>query len=186
MDRSTDKEYLQEMFAMIPQCEFGLQPAIRMLSMALSFACAVSLSAQSGLGAAGGHAGQEGYTLNYSVGQIFNTVIDQSEMYISQGIQHPSLVVIDHIGSGEMEGVECVVTVFPNPVKGELQIRVTDPVPQEIQAVLFNMNGKILMRKTFESSRLTLPLNDAAPGSYLLSIRSGTTVVQTFSIIKTE
>lgn len=171
---------------MYPGCDQKRQPVLRMLSMTLFFTYALSLSAQSGLGAAGGHAGHAGYTLNYSVGQVFNTAIEQSGIYISQGIQHPSLVVIDGTGSGKSGEVDRMFVVFPNPVNDEIHVHLMTPDPKEFHIELFSMNGKILMRKKFESDRLSLPFNDALPGIYLLSIRSGKTVMQNFMIIKPQ
>jgi len=166
--------------------DWGQRHGMRIIFIPLLLAYSVSHSAQAGLGAAGGHEVNDNYMLNYSVGQVFNTVIEESDIYISQGIQHPSLLVIDGNGSGELPETDSLVMVFPNPVKEELCIYLMHSVPQEFQVQLVDMNGKLLMRKKFESDKLRLPMFNIASGSYLLFIRSGSNVAGTFTIIKTK
>jgi hypothetical protein len=157
-----------------------------MIILSLFLGCPVSLSAQAGLGIAGGYASADNYTLNYSVGQVFNTAIEQSDFYISQGIQHPSLVVVDGFSNWEIPGLDSMVVVFPNPVEEELHIDLKQSFPRECQVYLFNMHGELVMQRSLGSSKMRLPMVDVAPGSYLLSIRSGATVIQTCTIIKTQ
>jgi len=165
----------------VTQRRFSLN---RVWALPLLLILASPLSAQAGLGSAGGHTEEGQYRLNYSVGQVFNAAIEQSDVYISQGIQHPFPVMINGIRSREVAGTDSVLVVFPNPVTEELYIHFTEPLVREFQVQLFRMNGELLMQKTFDTVPVRLPMNDSPPGSYLLSIQAGGLPVQTITIIK--
>lgn len=152
--------------------------------MAFSLIVSFSLSAQSGFGIAGGLIESDGYSLSYSVGQVFNTVIEDHDYYISQGLQHPTLLVIQGDMAAELLKNDSMFLVFPNPVSDELHIKLVNTRYEKYEAQVVNIFGKIVMKRRFDSDQLTLPMDDVDPGNYLVSILFGETDIKTFMIIK--
>lgn len=142
------------------------------------------LKAQAGLGAAGAHVATDKFNFSYSVGQIFNVAIKQSDYYVSQGIQHPLLLMLsDASPAGEMP---LQIIVYPNPVAHELHIglqkeEITGGIIQ-----LTNINGQVLFERNIVSEDEVLSMEAYDAGQYLLRVLPGNSDPRTYKIIKTK
>ena len=145
---------------------------------------AQSLKAQAGLGAAGAHVATESFNFSYSVGQVFNIAVKQSDYYVSQGIQHPRLMVFSDTPSDREEFLQ--MKVYPNPVAHELHISLNRAESTSCVLQLINMNGQVLMERSIESNEYTLPMGAYDAGCYLLKILTDESAPLAFKIIKTQ
>jgi hypothetical protein len=165
-------------------CFLKTQVSYRLPGMLLLLACGSSLSAQAGVGSAGGHATSEEISFSYSVGQVFNNVISNSEYYVSQGIQHPKLLVISETPVYAAASFD--LKVYPNPATDALHVESQSGEQGDYQVLLMNMQGQVLINKTFESNAFVLPLESVGAGSYLLKIITGKTETITYKILKAK
>ena len=143
-----------------------------------------SLSAQAGLGAAGAHVATESFNFSYSVGQVFNYAIKQSDYYVSQGIQHPKLMVLSDTPPVGEAAVQ--MHVYPNPVAHELHIRLDHAEITGCVLQLLNMKGQVLTERFVESKEYILPMGAYHAGHYMLRLHQEESAPRTFKIIKTQ
>ena len=143
-----------------------------------------SLKAQAGLGAAGAHVATDEFNFSYSVGQMFNIAIKQSDYYVSQGIQHPMLMVLSDTPPDGEESVQ--MNVYPNPVAHELYIGLHQIENKGCIIQLMNMNGQVLIERSIESENYVLSLEAYDAGQYLLRVVPCNSDPKTFKIIKTK
>lgn len=142
------------------------------------------LSAQAGLGTAGAHVATEEFSFSYSVGQIFNVAMNQSDYYVTQGIQHARLMVFSD--SPRDTEQSSVMKVYPNPVAHELHITLPHTGSSGCLLRLFNMEGQLLIEKFADSGHVVLSLEALDDGLYLFNILPGNSDPRTFKIIKTK
>lgn len=152
--------------------------------MLLLLAGPQSLRAQAGVGAAGAHVATDEYNYSYSVGQIFNIAIKQSDYYVSQGIQHPILMVLSDLPPEVEESVQ--IKVYPNPVARELHIKLDHKEISRCFIQLTNMNGQVLMERNIEQENDVLSMEVYDAGQYLLRLVPDNSDPRTFKIIKTK
>lgn len=143
-----------------------------------------SLKAQAGFGAAGAHVTTNEFSFSYSVGQIFNIALNQSDFYVSQGIQHPILMVLSDKPSEVEESVQ--IKVFPNPVAHDLHIKLDHKEVSRCFIQLTNMNGQVLMERNIEQENEVLSMEVYDAGQYLLRLVPDNSDPRTFKIIKTK
>jgi hypothetical protein len=163
---------------------FGLRTAIRVQGSFFLLACASPLIAQAGIGIAGGHATSEDISISYSVGQVFNNAFSHPDYYVSQGIQHPMLLWINQTPVQEMETAG--IRIYPNPVANALHIERQSTDLQRCRVLLINMQGQVLIDKTFDAAEIVLPIESIAVGSYLLKINIGKLETYTYTILKAK
>jgi hypothetical protein len=142
------------------------------------------LFGQAGIGVAGGHVSSDEISFSYSVGQVFNHAISNAEYYVSQGIQHPMLLVISEVPehATEIFGVK----VYPNPATEVLYIDRLSDERGDCRVLLMNMQGQVLISKTFDNHAFILPLESVGAGSYLLKIFNGKSETNTYKILKAK
>jgi hypothetical protein len=146
--------------------------------------CSYALSAQAGLGAAGGHVASDELGFSYSVGQVFNLAIKQSDYYITQGIQHPVWMRTSDIPPVVQAPLK--LDAYPNPVTRELYIRLEDAGDKGCILQLLNMSGKVMIERFVGSEEYVLSLEAFEAGCYLLRFIPSESAPRTFKIIKTE
>ncbi len=74
--------------------------------------------------------------------------------------------------------------VFPNPVKDFLFINMAEPLIQNANILLYDVNGRIVARQTVTQVNNELDLSAYPPGTYILSIRAGNDEQKAWKIIK--
>ncbi len=80
------------------------------------------------------------------------------------------------------------LTIYPNPVNGFVGADIKNSYEGEIKIKIYDINGKTIKALKTQKSNKTLyvriPLTDVAPGTYLLSVKSGSTVKTSTIIIQ--
>lgn len=157
---------------------------IRALGVLFLCACTSNLVAQAGIGVSGGHVTSDEISFSYSVGQVFNNTLSNPEYFISQGIQHPMLLVITEtsVQTEEIAGMK----VYPNPAANQLYIKKQVPDQERSRVLLLNMQGQVLIDKTFDTNEFVLPLETIGTGHYVLKVITEKSETNTFNIIKAK
>ena len=94
------------------------------------------------------------------------------------------LAALYSAGTHEFESSSNQFTVFPNPATDELFISTPNSTGRA-EAILFDLNGRMLRRTTLQQGVSVLNLTDYPTGCYILRITNGN-FVQTEKIIKAK
>jgi len=86
----------------------------------------------------------------------------------ASGIQKPEQEqeIEENIGSH-------VIKIYPNPVKGLLNIEIPLTNDQKVFIRFYNLNGKMLMEKIINNQNTIIDLNEQPAGTYILSVIIG-------------
>jgi len=146
------------------------------------------LMAQKSPAAAGGEAAGSGGSAGYSIGQVFYTANSGPDGSVLQGVQQPYEISVITV-TEKAEGIELIVSAFPNPTTGILIIRINSAVLATFSKLdyrLFDINAKLLETKRIEGTQTVIDLDRRTPGTYLLSIAEENTDLKTFKVIKSR
>ncbi len=117
--------------------------------------------------------GNSNLNLNYNV----------SDLDFPPGINYYRLKQIDKDGKFSFSKIVVLknsnletdlISVYPNPVKNTLNIKITSNMPGKKTLLIFDINGKQLKRKVVEAVNgeivSSIDVSDFTPGMYLLKI----------------
>jgi hypothetical protein len=79
------------------------------------------------------------------------------------------IVKLSTITDLERAGLASAITLYPNPVKDHLQLK----LPQNAEITILDINGQVVTRCISETGEITLDLSWLVPGIYNLKISSG-------------
>jgi hypothetical protein len=136
--------------------------------------------AQQNTTSSGGNATGSGGSVSYSIGQIDYINSSGSTGTINQGVQQ--VYEVEDV-SGIKELPSMLTAIFPNPTSGILYLDVHHPEP-ELHYELVDLSGRILAASGIQTPQTTIDLTSFAYGEYLLTISSGTALIQTLKIVK--
>ncbi len=154
------------------------------LFILFSIIISISLMAQEAVPAAGGDASGSGGSASYTVGQVVYTTIFSETGSVAQGVQHAYIVEVT-TGIAET-GIQLHATVYPNPTMHVLHLTVENIELDNLTYQLYNVQGKLMSKMEINNKQTTIPMNDLAAATYLLSVTDGRKEVKTFKIIKTN
>jgi len=141
------------------------------------------VSAQCTITASGGDASGTGGTVNYSVGQIVYTIIDNSSGSVTQGVQQPyEISVISGFEAAKEITFEFVV--YPNPVADCIKLVIKNFDTDNLGFLLFDMSGSLLLKSEIKSIETDINMGNYLPATYLLKVIQGRKEIKTFKIIK--
>lgn len=138
--------------------------------------------AQAGVGTAGGNVSDETIGYSFSVGQVFNDEISQADYYVSQGIQHSMLLIFKMTLAEYEKNAE--LKVYPNPASDRVHIILPSDNPQKSRVQLLNIQGRVLVDKSYNEVEFSFSLATIAPGNYILKVLTGKSEQNIFKIIK--
>jgi hypothetical protein len=122
----------------------------------------------------------KGGTVSYSVGQVVYLSFMGTSASVSQGVQQPyEISVIE-----QEEGFTLVCSVYPNPSKDFLILKLEDPEYKNLTCRLYGTNGILLENKRITSNETRLEMRNIIPGTYFLEVCSSGKNIKTFKIIK--
>ena len=85
----------------------------------------------------------------------------------------------------EEELAEMKITIFPNPTKGLLQVKISNAETlQGTEILLYNPQGTLIKRFGNLSELTTLDISSQPDGIYIMQIVSGKNIISTWKIIK--
>jgi hypothetical protein len=135
-----------------------------------------SSQAQQTWAATGGNALGNGGTISYTVGQsacLFQTGTQGS---VTQGVQQSYRITVETIKRNNPPS-ELTCTLFPNPAKEFVVLKIREAKLNNLSVRLFNMEGRLLLNQNIHSFETRIAVNHLTAGTYLLRIiRKGKTI----------
>lgn len=150
--------------------------------LALGGLPAAGLFAQQEILSANCDAAGLGGTVSWSVGQVAYSAWSDATGFITEGVQQP--YEIFNITGFEESASAPQFIVFPNPTTGKVTLKISDPGLKNLDACIYNMNGKRLRIVNVNTEETTIPMEDLRPGAYFLNILEKDQTVMTCKIIK--
>ncbi len=139
--------------------------------------------AQNVIPASGGNATGAGGSVSYSVGQVTYTTNNGTNGSVAQGVQQPyEISVVTAIE--EATGILLELSVYPNPATDFATLKTGNYEGENMNYLLFDINGKVLLQNKVEGSETMIPLSDLAKGTYFLKIIDKKRELKIFKIIK--
>jgi hypothetical protein len=94
-----------------------------------------------------GNAEGTGGSVSYSAGQLFYMTHSGTDGSVSEGVQQPyEISVVTSVA--EAEGIDLVVSAFPNPVTDHLMLRVDRYNFENLHYQIFDVNGRMIKTGT--------------------------------------
>ncbi len=132
--------------------------------------------------ATSGGSGQAGETvMDWTLGEPVITTLTGGDDILTQGFHQPVLTVTAIKVS---DNLPYTIDVYPNPTHDLLLIRLKDSDIQGFLYLLYDMNGKVLELKLFESDITAVNMDQYPAGLYLLKVMQQDTELKTFEIVK--
>lgn len=141
------------------------------------------VNAQQITNTAGGDATGSGGSLSYSVGQVAYMGTYGDPGSVIPGVQQAVEISILS-GIEDALGINLQATVFPNPTSDVLTLEIKDFQHQGLIYSLYDMQGKLLEKKSFTGNSLTIDLKKLISSQYFLSVFQDNKAIKTFKIVK--
>jgi hypothetical protein len=142
-----------------------------------------SLHAQESIPTSGGDVSGNGGSVSFSVGQLVYITNTGTDGSAAQGVQQPfEISVISEFEEAKRISVQC--SVYPNPTKDYLTLKIENVVLTTLIFSLYDSNGKLLESKKIEDEETNLVLGNLIPGDYFLKVTDDNKEVKSFKIIK--
>lgn len=142
---------------------------------------ALSVKAQDAVPAAGSDASGAGGSAAYSVGQVVYTGFSSASGSVNQGVQQPYVII--STGVNNDPDIDLIMSVFPNPSKTFISLKIEKADLQHLSFQLTDVQGKILLSQKISSSETAILMEEYTAGNYFLNV-IGNLELKTFKIIK--
>jgi Secretion system C-terminal sorting domain len=108
----------------------------------------------------------------------FNNVIVPAGVKMSfRGTGTQKIINLDFTnyvqGTNVSEVAPSVLSLFPNPAKNILSVDCETPTSGKVRATVYDISGKVMFQKDFDSPKFQMPTADLADGLYFLMVRQG-------------
>ena len=111
-----------------------------------------------------------------------------------EGVSYYRLMQTDKDGKFSLSQIERVViaestftaSASPNPTSDIVQLKISGQINKNLNYLLTDMNGKVLMKATISNSVTPINLSNLSQGMYILKIGDGEKIVQSFKIIRRD
>ncbi len=136
------------------------------------------------ISSAGGSVGEQGATLNWTLGEMAVETRTSPVLMLTEGFQQPAL----HIVSTDDPVLPFSIILYPNPAKTRVMVQF-DGLNQPVVLHLYNLLGELISEQDVEAGHTIAVVSMASRsnGLYMLVIlsRSGERLTQ-YKIIKAE
>ena len=141
---------------------------------------------QSAIVPLGGDAQNNNGSISYTVGQIAQETVANSNGSISvaEGVQQP--YEIQAVGVSPYPQIVLNALVYPNPTENLAQLELNGfEIPSDgLQAHLFDGKGKLLQIIDVMSDITQFQIGQYATGTYYLELRHGKQPIKTFKVVR--
>jgi hypothetical protein len=120
-------------------------------------------------------------SISYTIGESFAQTMTGTDKVLTMGFQQPNITVSI---ISELKYLGYDITAFPNPVFDELNLNLGKDGLNDLQYVLCDMNGKVILQKNLEGLITKIPFGNLPSGFYILKITDGVKEIKTFKVIK--
>lgn len=148
----------------------------------LILSMAIATQAQEGVTASGGDISGTAGSVSYSVGQVFFQSNSGSTGNLIEGVQQPYELVTVNIF--EPIKNEIVISIFPNPTLGRLNIALKERVGNDLRYRITDFQGQLWEENYLKALNTRIELHQLPPAPYLLQIWQDNQLIQSSKIIK--
>ncbi|MFC7774490.1 T9SS type A sorting domain-containing protein [Flavobacterium sp. GCM10027622] len=120
--------------------------------------------------------------VSYSVGQVTYSSYTGSGA-VNEGIQLPFEIITLNVNDAS---VNKEVELFPNPTAYGVNLRINSVLTEELQFVLYDMNGRMLKEGTVAQREIYFPMEHLSASIYFLKVKNSNKELKTFKIIKNQ
>lgn len=123
-------------------------------------------------------------SISYTVGQVTNLYLSETNGSVAQGVQQPYEIFLI-TGIDEAKDISLSFQVYPNPVQDFLKLKIQDLNTENLFWKIHDANGKLLSTDRVSSTETFIPVSHFASGVYLFSvINKNNLQYKTYQIIK--
>jgi len=153
------------------------------LGFALLFSAAVfSQSISSSVMSASGTSFEsEDFTLHFSIGEPLNTLIEDGEIMLSQGVIQISLNEV--FSEVEDVSLSSAISIYPNPTTEKVNLQI-DHRNEQFSYKVFDLNGALLKQAPLTAQTTTINLEHLSKGSYILKVLKNKKDYQSLKLLK--
>ncbi len=127
------------------------------------------LQAQETLSASGGNATGSAGSVSYTFGQVLTATNSSALGSVAHGVQQPYEISV-LTALNEDPDVDILCTVYPNPVKNTLFLKIVDNKSEEFIAILSDINGKVLQEMGPLKDETRINMSFYKNATYVLNI----------------
>ena len=141
------------------------------------------LQAQQTVASGGGNGSGTGGSVSYTVGQLVYTTSSGTGGSVVQGVQQPyEISVLTSVK--DAESITLNLSVYPNPTRDYLILKIKGLSDINFVATLYDMNGMMVQTLKVDSEETTFPMQEFLSSVYILRVTQGNREVKSFKIIK--
>ena len=119
--------------------------------------------------------------LSWTLGDLAIETYSSGDLSLTQGFQQPSYEVMTAF---ENRDYNFVMRVYPVPSSDFITVEF-DEIQNDLEVVLYNLQGEIVLIKQVESGTITLDLNNLSPSEYILKILiKENNLIKSYKIVK--
>lgn len=142
-----------------------------------------TLFCQEAIPASGGNHSGSGGSVSLTIGQVMNHANQGINGTVAEGVQQPWEISTI---TGFADSIQSypVITVFPNPVSGELTLQIDDLSNYKLIYKIVDSSGKILDKQRVRETVTLIPMSCLPSGIYFLYLNENQKAIKIFKIIK--
>lgn len=142
----------------------------------------IGIQAQNGTVASGGEATGSGGKVSYSIGQVNYISVTNSGGQVNQGLQQPFEI---YVNTGiEETNIDLNYSVYPNPAKDNLNLKIEGNNCSSLKFILTAMDGKLLMEEFIKDKNMNISMQAFISGTYVLTVFQESKKIKSYNIIK--
>lgn len=150
------------------------------VALFLLLMCCALLEAQQVVATQGSTFSNSNGTMSFTIGEGVAQTLTTDSKTLTQGFQQSGITV--SLLSDLDPGFQ--ITAYPNPASDILNLKIIREDLGDLQYVVFDLNGIMLVQKKVEAPETPIDLKQLAKGMYIIKIREGVTELKSFKIIK--
>lgn len=157
---------------------------IKLYILAVTVLCTGLLHAQSisssVMSASGTSFEAENFTLHFAIGEPLNTLIEEGDLTISQGVLQ---IILNEITPVEETSISNIFEVYPNPTTDIVSIKIGKG-HKNYDCQLFDMKGTLIHEASLSNEKSSFNMEHLPKATYLLKIFRDNELYQNVKLIK--
>jgi len=142
----------------------------------------LNTNAQESLNSSGGIISGTNGSINQSIGQMFNSPMNDANEIIYQGVQYS--IDLTSLGTNSYQ-FELGVMAFPNPSTSELNLQISKVKNSNLSYKMYDLLGHVVKSSAISAERTKIDIENLPNAMYQLNVFSNNkNLIKTFKIIK--
>jgi hypothetical protein len=120
-------------------------------------------------------------TITYTLGELVIDTYNGTDKKLTQGFQQSRLIIT---AISEIKGLSYDVKAFPNPTTDFIKIKLEKNIPESVDFLLMDINGKVLAEGKIEKGETDISFESLGVGTYFVKIVQDKAEVKTIKVVK--